>query len=86
MRGKKISTDLKYTILALGYFHSISEIEALTGVSRRQIYRIRNIWEMTGCVEPKSVGKRGRPRFLTRDEEVVRSLHSSPGSIAETKN
>ena len=72
MRGKKISTDLKHTILALGDFHSVSEIEALTAVSHRQIYRIRKSWETTGCVELEHPGKRtGRPCFLTTDEEAV---------------
>lgn len=75
MRGKRVSTDLKYTIIALGDFHSVSEIEALTGVSRRQIYRIREVWESTGCVEPERARKKtGRPRFLTKDEETVSSL------------
>ena len=72
MRGRKISTDLKYTILALGGLHSVSEITALTAVSRRQIYRIRENWETTGYVEPDHARKKtGRPRFLTRDEEAV---------------
>jgi len=72
MRGKKVSMDLKYTIIALGASHSVSEIEALTNVSRQQIYRIRENWEATGCVEPEHVGKKtGRPRFLTKDEEAV---------------
>lgn len=70
-----MSTDLKYTVLALGDFHSVSEIEALTGVSRRQIYRIRENWETTGYVEPEHAGRKtGRPRFLTKDEEMVSSL------------
>lgn len=73
MRGTKISTDLKYTVLALGGLHSVSEIETLTGVSRRQIYRIRKIFETTGYVEPEPTGKKiGRPRFFTEDEEAVR--------------
>jgi len=72
MGGKKISTDLKYTILALGEFHTVPEIEALTTVSRRQICRIRKSWETDGCVEPEHVGKKvGRPRFLTADEEAA---------------
>jgi transposase len=75
MRGKKISTDLKRTIVALGSIHSVSEIEALTAVSRRQIYRIRKMWETTGYVEPAHVGRRtGRPRFLTPAEEAVSFL------------
>ena len=71
MKGKKLSTDLKHTILALGDLHSVSEIAALTAVSRRQIYRIRKYWETTGCVEPEHVGRPGRPRFLSQDEESV---------------
>ena len=39
MCGKKFSTDLN-TVLALGNFHLVSEIEALTAVSRQQIYCI----------------------------------------------
>ena len=75
MRGRKISTDLKYTILALGGLHSVPEIAALTAVSRRQIHRIRKNWETTGCVEPDRARKRtGRPRFLTPDEEAVSSF------------
>jgi transposase len=72
MRGKKISTDLKATILALGGLHSVSEIAALTTVSRRQIYRIRKSWETTRCLEPERMGRKtGRPRFLSQDEEAV---------------
>ena len=64
-----MSTDLKYTILALGGSHSVSEIEALTAVSHHQIYHIQRTWETIGCVEPESVGKKaGRPCFLTKDE------------------
>jgi len=78
MRGRKVSTDLKYTILALGGRHSVSEIAALTAVSRRQIHRIRKNWETTGCVEPERVVKKtGRPRFLTRDEEAVSFFYPS---------
>ena len=77
-----MSTDLKYTILALGGSHSVSEIEALTAVSRRQIYRIRRTWETTGCVEPERVGKKaGRPRFLTKDEELVSTFPSIQGWV-----
>ena len=73
MRGRKISTDLKYTILALGGSHSVAEISALTAVSCRQIYRIRKNWETMGCVEHDCAGRKtGRPRFLTADEEAVR--------------
>jgi len=87
MRGKKFSTDLKYTVLALGNFHSVSEIEALTAVSRRQIYRIRSSWETTGYVEPEHVGKRtGRPRFLTADEEAASVSFFSRGAIAKIKS
>jgi len=76
-----VSTDLKYTVIALGDFHSVSEIEALTGVSRRQIYRIREVWGATGCVEPEHAGKKtGRPRFLTKDEETV-SFLPCPGQV-----
>ena len=72
MRGKAISTNLKYTVIALGGLHSVTEIERLTGVSRRQIFRIRKAWETTGSVEPESPPKRtGRPRFLTANEELV---------------
>ena len=72
MRGKKVSTDLKYTILALGHYHTVSEIENLMAISRRQIYRIRASWETSGCVEPERAGeRRGRPRFLTVDEEAA---------------
>ena len=72
VRGRKISTDLKYTILASGGSHPVSEIVALTAVSRRQIHRIRKTWEATGCVEPECVRRKiGRPRFLTGDEEAV---------------
>lgn len=75
MRGRKISSDLKYTILALGASHSASEIAAFTAVSRRQIYRIRKNWETTGCVGPEHAGKKtGRPRFLTGDGEAVSFL------------
>ena len=63
--------DLKHTILALGGFHTVSEIAALTAVSHRQIYRIWSCWEASGCVEPEHVGKWGRPCFLMRDEEAV---------------
>ena len=78
MRGRMISTDLKYTILALGSLHLVSEITALTAVSHRQIYCIRKSWETTGCVKPECTGKKtGRPRFLTLDEEAV-SLPSAP--------
>lgn len=70
VRGRKISADLKYTILALGALHSVSEIAALTAVSRREIYRIRKHWETTGTMGPERK-KRGWPRFLTRDEELV---------------
>jgi len=77
-----VSTDLKYTIVALGGLHSISEIEALTTVSRRQICRIRKTWETTGCVEPECVGKKvGRPRFLTKDEELVSFLPFFQGQV-----
>ena len=73
MRGRKISTDLKYTILALGSLHLVSEIAALTVVSRCQIHCIQKTREMTGCVEPEHVWRKiGWPHFLTRDEEVVR--------------
>jgi len=86
MRGKKISTDLKYTILALGDFHSVSEISTLTAVSPRQIYRIRRSWETTGCVEPERIQKRtGRPRFLTMDEEMASLRSISQGVAAEIK-
>ena len=86
MRGKKISTDLKYTIVALGDFHTVSEIEALTAVSRWQIYHIRRNWETTGCVEPERVRKRtGRPHFLTTNEEAVSFSSIFQGEIAETK-
>ena len=69
---RKISTDLRYTILVLGASHSVPEISALTTVSHCQIYRIRKNWEMTGSMEPEHTGKKtGRPRFLTRNEEVV---------------
>jgi hypothetical protein len=72
MRGRKISTDLKYTILALGASHSVSEIVALTAVSCREIYRIWKNWRTMGCVESQHAGNRlGRPRFLTTDEEAV---------------
>ena len=71
MKGKKISTDLKHTILAMGDPHPVSEIVALTAVSHRQIYRILKYWETTGRVEPECVGRPGRPRFLSRDEEAV---------------
>lgn len=72
MRGRKISTDLKYTILALGGLHSVSKITALTAVSHRQIYRIRENWETMGYVEPDHARKKtGRPQFLMRDEEAV---------------
>ena len=79
MRGKKVSTDLKYTILALGHYHTVPEIERLTAVSRRQIYRIRASWETNGCVEPVRAGPetRGRPRFLTADEAAVSFLSAS---------
>lgn len=84
MRGKKISTDLNRTILALGDSHSVSEIEAFTAVSCRQIYRIRNRWATTGCVEPEHIGKRGRPCFLTKDEEAVSFPIIFQHSIVET--
>ena len=72
MRGRKISTNLKYTILVLGGLHSVSEITALTAVSHRQIYCIRENWETTGYVEPDHARKKmGRPWFLTRDKEAV---------------
>ena len=72
MKGKRISTDLKYTILALSGLHSVSEIKALTGVSRRQIYHIQKTWETTGCVERKGPKRKtGRPQFLLPDEESV---------------
>ena len=81
MRGRKISTDLKYTIIALGDLHSVSEIAALTAMSRCQIHRVWKNWEMTGCVEPDHASKRtGRPRFLTRDEEVVNFSLIAPTS------
>jgi transposase len=83
MRGKKISEDLKYAIIALGNFHTVPEIEDLTAVSRRQIYRIRKLWETTGYVEPECMGKRGRPRFLTNDEEAVRFPHISQVNTTE---
>jgi len=83
MRGKKVSTDLKYTILALGHYHTVSEIENLTAISRRQICRIRASWETSGCVEPEHTGgRRGRPRFLTTDQEAASFLLSLKNSAA----
>jgi len=82
MRGKKVSTDLKYAILALGSYHTVSEIEKLTAVSRRQIYRIRASWETSGCVEPEHAAeRRGRPRFLTTDEEAASFLFISQNFV-----
>jgi len=83
MKGKKISTDLKWTILAMGDLHPVSDIAALTAVSRRQIYRILEYWETTGCVEPEHVGRPGRPRFLSQDEEVVGLCSISCGAAAD---
>ena len=61
-------------MIALGGLHSVGEIEGLTGVSRRQIFRIRKAWETTGFVEPEIPRKKtGRPRFLTAEEEMVSS-------------
>ena len=40
MRGKKFSMNLKYTVLALGNFHLVSEIGALIAVSCQKIYCI----------------------------------------------
>jgi hypothetical protein len=58
--------------MALGASNSVSEIAALTAVSRREIYCIRENWETMGSVEPeRAVSKSGRPCFLTRDEEMV---------------
>lgn len=77
MRGKKISTDLKTTIIALGSLHSVSEIEGLMAVSRCQIYCIQKTWQTMGSVEPEYAGRKtGRPRFLSQDEEVVSFLLS----------
>lgn len=81
MKGKRISTDLKHTILAMGDLHSVSDIAALTAVSRRQIYRIRKYWETIGCVDPECTGRPGRPRFLSQDEETV-SLYSISRGVA----
>ena len=84
MKGKKISTDLKRTILALGDLHTVPEIAALTAVSRRQIYRIRKDWEVTGSVEHECRGGTpGRPRFLSPNEETVSTRSISKGTIVD---
>jgi len=67
MKGRKISTDLKYTILAMGGSHSVSEIAAITAVSRRQIHRIRKngVWNLIvwGGGEGDLVSSHGMKRW-----------------------
>lgn len=72
MKGKEISEDLAWAIIRMAPLIGVTEIEAYTSVSKRQIYRVLARWRATG--EVKAPGNRhvsGRSRHLTPEDVAV---------------
>jgi len=77
MRGRKFTEDLRWAVVRAQY-HGLNPIatSALTGVSERQIRRIRDCYTQTGDVRTMhdqwGTETRGRNTKLTMDHRNVR--------------
>ncbi|KAJ7189220.1 Homeodomain-like protein [Mycena filopes] len=69
-KGKPVSEDLRWSVVCMHTVGvSIQSISDYTDVSKRQIYRIVNLFQTTGKVVTASQRKRtGRTRHLTSDD------------------
>lgn len=75
-RGKRVSEDLRWTIVRMAEFEEIDTISAYTNTSKRQILRIFALFRATGRVTKEPSGRKiGRRRQLTDDDVAVRSNH-----------
>jgi hypothetical protein len=79
MRGRQFSEDLRWVIVRAKY-HGLdaTEISALTGISERQIRRIRGCYDHTGDVRTVhaqwGTETRGRDNMITMDHRRVRYI------------
>lgn len=72
MKGKRVSEDLAWAIVRMAPLIGYDEIEAFTGISKRQIRSILSLWRNTGNVTRwKDNRIKGRPRHLTPQDVAV---------------
>ena len=69
---RHISTDVKYQLVAMSASLKPSEIQRLTGISKRTVNHVLNLHRRTGCVVKKPL-QAGRPRILNALDIAVRS-------------
>jgi transcription initiation factor IIE alpha subunit len=82
MKGKEVSVDLAWAIVRMAAVIGRDEIEAFTGISKRQIRRILSRWRSTGDVsKQKDRHTLGRPRHLTPEDVAVRTWLLEPALV-----
>ena len=69
---RHISADVKYQLVAMSASLKPSEIQRLTGISKRTVNRVLNLHRRTGCVVKKPL-QAGWPRILNALDIAVRS-------------
>jgi len=60
---RHISVDVKWQLLAMSASMTPLEIEKATGIRKRTVNRVLEMFRMTGCVVKKPL-QTGRPRIL----------------------
>lgn len=82
MRGQRFSEDLRWAVVRAGYHGlNLTTMSALTGISERQIRRIRDCYSQTGDVrtvhDQWGTETRGRNTKLTMEHRHVRQPYSA---------
>ena len=82
MRGRRFSEDLRWAVIRAKHQGlDLATTSALTGISERQVQRIRACYSWTGDVRTVhnqwETETRGRNAVLTMEHRVVRELHAT---------
>ena len=87
MRGRRFSEDLRWTVIRAAHQGlGLATTSALTGISERQVWRIRACYGWTGDVrmvhDQWGAETRGRNVVLTMEHRTVRELSATQYSCS----